>query len=174
MNSKSKLVLKGIVKECLIEILAEGLVGNNRATLSESRELRGTMQESYEKSTSRIISENTLTLPTQVTQSRQPAQRRQSYLDSIKAGIDQTSNEELSAMKQKVQSLTKDPIMSDILADTAMTTLKEQREGSRAQGPSVMASGDQAAKIVNQSSPEDLFGSQAGNWANLAFAPSKR
>ena len=57
MSSKSKAALKNIVKECLIEILAEGLVGNNKATISESRELRGAMQESYEKSTSRRISE---------------------------------------------------------------------------------------------------------------------
>lgn len=174
MNNKSKKVLKNIVKECLIEILAEGLVGNNQATLSESRELRGTMQESYEKSSSRRISEHALSQPTQITQSRQPVQRKPSYLDSIKTGINNASNEEFSYMKQKVQNITSDPIMSDILADTAMTTLKEQKEGSRAQGPSVMAGGDQAAKIVNQSSPEELFGSQANNWANLAFAPSKR
>ena len=77
-------------------------------------------------------------------------------------------------MKQKVQSITSDPIMSDILADTAMTTLKEQKEGLGASGPSVMAGGDSAAKLVNQSSPEDLFGEQSNNWANLAFAPSVR
>ena len=35
MNSKSKTALKNIVKECLIEILAEGLVGNSSATISE-------------------------------------------------------------------------------------------------------------------------------------------
>ena len=75
MNNKSKKVLKNIVKECLIEILAEGLVGNNQATLSESRELRGTMQESYEKSSSRRISEHALSQQTQVTQSRQPSRR---------------------------------------------------------------------------------------------------
>jgi hypothetical protein len=33
-----------------------------------------------------------------------------------------------------------------------------------------MVSGDQAAKIVDQSSPEDLFGGQANKWADLAFA----
>ena len=77
-------------------------------------------------------------------------------------------------MKQKVQNITSDPIMSDILADTAMTTLKEQKEGRGISSPNIMAAGDQAAKIVNQSSPEELFGSQASNWANLAFAPSKR
>ena len=168
MNNKSKKALKGIVKECLIEILAEGLVGNNQATLRESRELRGTMQESYEKNSNRRISEQA---PSKSTQ------RKPSYLDSIKTGIDNASysnNEEHTLLKQKVQNITSDPIMSDILADTAMTTLKEQKEGSRAQGPSVMAAGDKAAKIVNQSSPEELFGGKSNNWANLVFAPSVR
>ena len=154
MNNKSKKALKNIVKECLIEILAEGLVGSNQATISESRELRGTMQEYHEKSTSRRISEQGRDQSVQTSQASQTTQKKSSYLDNIKAGID--------------------PIMNDILADTAMTTLREQKEGRGTAGPSVMASGDQAAKIVNQSSPEELFGSQSANWANLAFAPSKR
>ena len=54
------------------------------------------------------------------------------------------------------------------------TTQREQKEGLGTSGPDVMTSGDEAAKIVNQSSPEDLFGDQSANWANLAFAPSKR
>ncbi len=174
MNSKSKTALKNIVKECLIEILAEGLVGNNKATVSESRELRGAMQESYERTSSRRISEHTINQPTQVTKSRQPAQRRPSYLDSIKMGVDAAAEKPSNAIKNKVKSITNDPIMSDILADTAMTTLMEQKEGSRAHGPSVMAGGDQAAKIVDQSSPEDLFGGQASKWADLAFSPSVR
>ena len=149
-------------------------MGNNQATLSESRELRGTMQESYENNTSRRISDRLLNQSTQVTPSRQNSQKKSSYLDSITTGIDNAGSEERNYMKQRVQSITTDPIMSDILADTAMTTLKEQKEGSRPSGPSVMASGDQAAKLVNQSSPEELFGGQASNWANLAFAPSKR
>lgn len=174
MNSKSKTALKNIVKECLIEILAEGLIGNNSATISESRELRGALQESYEKSSSRTISENTLRQPTQVTQSRQATQRRPSYLDSIKMGVDAASKNQVDAIQNKVKNITRDPIMSDILADTAMTTLREQKEGGRPSGPSVMSGGDQAAKIVDQSSPEDLFGGQASKWANLAFSPSIR
>ena len=176
MNSNKKKVLKTIVKECLIEILAEGLVGNNIATVRESRELRGTLQESYEKtSESRTTSQN-LNQPTQVLRSR-PAQpsRQSSYLDSMEVG-GQSNRENVvsTAIQDKVKNITSDPIMSDILADTAMTTLREQKEGSRASGPSVMASGDSAARMVDQSSPEDLFGGQANNWANLAFAPSAR
>ena len=171
MNSKSKTALKNIVKECLIEILAEGLVGNNKATLRESRELRGTLQESYEKSSSNII-EHRLRQPTQVTNSRQTESHRASYLDSIKMGIDTASTQKNDLIKKKVKKITNDPIMSDILADTALTTLQEQREGAGASGPSVMAKGDKAAKVVAQSSPEDLFGSKASKWADLAFAPS--
>lgn len=177
MNNKSKAALKNIVKECLIEILAEGLIGNNKATIRESRELRGVMQEAYEKTPNRRISEHTLQQPTRVTKSRQPSQKRTSYLDSIKMGVDASASDSLvpsSAIQQKVKTITSDPIMSDILADTAMTTLREQKESSRSQGPSVMAGGDKAAKIVDQSSPEDLFGNQASKWADLAFAPSIR
>ena len=174
MNSKSKTALKNIVKECLIEILAEGLVGNNTATLRESRELRGAMQESYEKNSSRRISESVLQQPTQVAKSKVASQKRPSYLDSIKMGVDSAAEKQTTAIREKVKSITDDPIMSDILADTAMTTLREQKEGSRAYGPSVMSGGDQAAKIVDQSSPEELFGGNSDKWANLAFAPSIR
>ncbi len=176
MNSKSKIALKNIVKECLIEILAEGLVGNNKATISEARELRGAMQESYEKGASRRISEHSLTQPTQVAKSRQSGNRRPSYLDSIKMGVDSAiaDSGEHRHIQQKVNNITNDPVMSDILADTAMTTLKEQREGARPSGPSVSTQGDHAAKIVDQSSPEEIFGGQASKWANLAFAPAIR
>jgi len=174
MNNKSKAALKSIVKECLIELLAEGLVGNNNATIRESRELRGQLHESYEKTSSRRISDHALQQSTQVTKSRKTTPKRPSYLESIKMGVDSADHGSTSAIKQKVKSLTNDPIMSDIFADTAMTTLREQKEGSRAQGPSVMAGGDQAAKIVDQSSPEDLFGGQSSKWADLAFSPSIR
>ena len=175
MNSKSKAALKTIVKECLIEILAEGLVGNKKqATLRETRELRGAMQESYEQIPRRSISETSLRQPTQITNSRKPNTRRNSYLDNIKMGIDNANINEKQQLQQKVSHITKDPIMSDILADTAMTTLREQKEGSRPAGPSVSMQGDQAAKIVDNSAPEELFGESASKWANLAFSPSIR
>ncbi len=176
MNISKKKVLKTIVKECLIEILAEGLVGNNISTVRESRELRGALQESYEKTSNNRISTQNLKQPTQVLESR-PAKtsRQSSYLDNMEVGAQSNSGSGASlAIQNKVKSITSDPIMSDILADTAMTTLREQKEGSRPSGPSVMASGDSAAKMVDQSSPEDLFGGQSNKWANLAFAPSVR
>lgn len=173
--SKSKAMLKNIVKECLIEILAEGLVGNKQATISESRELRGAIQESHERNANKIISDRVLTHPTHVSKPRQSSQKRPTYLDSIKMGVETVRDRnEVDQIQNKVKGITNDPIMSDILADTAMTTLREQKEGMRPTGPSVMSGGDQAAKIVDQSSPEDLFGGQSNKWADLAFAPSIR
>ena len=177
MNKKSKQALKTIVKECLIEILAEGLVGNNQATLSESRELRGTIHEAHDNmQKSRNITSRPLNSKTHVTsKSKQTTQKRSSYLDSITMGIDKklsSQGHSDNQVSQKIKNVTNDPIMQDIFADTAATTLREQKENGRAQGPSVMAGGDQAAKIVDQSLPEDLFGETSSKWANLAFAPS--
>ena len=54
-----------------------------------------------------------------------------------------------------------------------MTTLQEQVGAERA-GPAGMslptsAAGDNAARIVNSSTPEELFSESAGKWAALAF-----
>ena len=168
-KGSNKKVLKSIVKECLLEILAEGLIGNNSATQKEVREFRGTLQETRERQqASEMIDQQT---------SKASSSRRPSYLDKIKMNVDtrrDTAPGLDNQTKKRVASITSDPIMSDILADTAMTTLQEQKETRRNTGPSVMSSGDKAAKIVDQSSPEDLFGGQANKWANLAFAPSIR
>jgi hypothetical protein len=178
MNNKTKNALKGIVKECLIEILAEGLVGNNTATIREKRELRGSLQESSERLGRQSIRETSLShMSSQSNRSTQQKERPRSYLDSITMGVENSKSvesNERSHINKTVSSLTKDSVMSDILADTAMTTLKEQKEGARPSGPSIMASGDDAARIVEQSDPMELFGGNASNWANLAFAPSLR
>jgi len=173
MNKKTKSALKVIVKECLIEILAEGLVGNKQATLKESRELRGTLHETND----RLISETKINSTRSRVSSRKQTEKPKSYLDNITMGIDNQKRDyhaEKDEIKSKVSHLAKDDIMADILADTAMTTLREQKEGARPNGPSVQASGDQAAKIVDQSEPSDLFGGASANWANLAFASSSR
>jgi len=179
MNTKTKNALKGIVKECLIEILAEGLVGNNIATISEKRELRGALQESNERlGRQSTIRESSLShLGTHTNKPAKNQGKPRNYLDSITMGVDSkrsVDDGERSHIAKTVSSLTTDSVMSDILADTAMTTLKEQKEGARASGPSVMTGGDDAAKIVDQSDPMELFGGNASNWANLAFAPSIR
>lgn len=170
-TKKSKVMLKTLVKECLIEILAEGLINNNQeATVREKRELRGMVQESYDRA---AVQRTQTVIPDQQSLSTP----RPSYLDSIKMGISNSQPETrhvTNSVQNKVKRITNDPIMSDILADTAVTTLREQSESRRPAGPIISQSGDKAAKIVDSASPEQLFGESASKWANLAFAPSIR
>lgn len=66
-----------------------------------------------------------------------------------------------------ISSVTSDPIMASIFADTAENTLQEQIS---AEGRSPVAPGDKAAQAVSQADPNELFGEAAGNWASLAFS----
>jgi len=72
-------------------------------------------------------------------------------------------------VKKTSQSLTKDPVLSSIFEDTAMTTLQEQRNGIE----SLQAS-DRASYVAATNDPSDLFGDSAGKWASLAFSDSKK
>jgi len=170
MNKKTKTALKTIVKECLIEILAEGLVGNNSATVNETRQLRGALQEANEMSnTKRVFKETSFNNTPSKAKSRSFSEKPKSYLDSITTGVDNQKNDRI---RETVSRMTNDNIMAEILADTANTTLLEQNQ--RNGQPSVSQSGDEAAKIASQSDPTELFGDMTGKWADLAFAPSIR
>lgn len=171
MKAKTRLAFKSIVKECLIELLAEGLVGSNQASVREKRELRGSLQESYESSKNkRVFSETTLDSSTFSKTSTQP-RKPKSYLDSIVSGVDNIDSRREDPIANKIKSITNDDVMADILADTAKTTLLEQSQ--KLSQPSVSQSGDTAAKIAASSDPTELFSKSAENWANLAFADSK-
>lgn len=115
--------LKGIVKECLVEILAEGLSSNGSMSLNKkpSRPSRETVER-----------EN---------------RRLEEHRESLDRRIDET-----------VASLTNDSVMSEILADTARTTLQEQinHEGNGgAGGPGINI--------------DNIFSESTNNWSKLAF-----
>jgi len=132
--------LKTIVKECLIEILSEGLLGQNS------------------------LNENLVMTNTRKSKQRKPTRKKLSYLDKIKVG-----NKKENKIKT---NLTSDPILNEILADTAGSTLSSQlaAEGKNRGAAMVSVQGDEAAKIVDKASPEDLFGDTADKWASLAFS----
>ena len=164
-----KNTLKLIVKECLVEILAEGIVNTSspstsrkKKALSEALETRSTSRHSV----SRTGSSNNRTLHTE-------GQKRQSYLDSISFGGDNRSERHENAVSKITKSITKDALMQDILADTARTTLQEQRSGDVTRGsvPAIETRpADKAAEIVSKTEPDELFGESAKNWATLAFS----
>lgn len=156
MSKLRRSELKGIVKECLIEILSEGLTNN----LSNIQESAGYEFPTYEKQ--KI--------------SNAPKRKKPAYLDNISfpSKDSREIQEKKKSIKNKVlnSNLTSDPILNELLADTATTTLQEQVAAESKGGMSnVMVGGDQAAKIMHENTPEDVFGADsAGKWAQLAFS----
>ena len=131
MAKVKRSVLKEIVKECLLEILFEGIDSEpgyaEEEPIREARQPRRTSRPSKKK---------------KVASARPRIQE-----DKITAAVSE---------------LTSDPMMASIFADTAQTTLQEQKEGRRP--PS-----DTAAAIVeNVDDMENIF-EGASNWAAIAF-----
>jgi|TARA_R110002096_G_scaffold297743_1_gene492182 hypothetical protein len=174
MSKINKKLLKSIVKECLVEILAEGLVQGHATPVEKKRSLKETVENTGRALGKKRIDPR-LGRMNEVQQAN--LQKRGSYLDQVSFGQNNSnqSQEEPSQNRASklISSVTKDPIMSEIFADTAASTLKRQgaaeRGGSRGGGVSMPA--DEAARIVEASDPMELFGSSAGKWAEMAFAP---
>ena len=142
MAKLSRNILKGIVKECLVEILSEGL-DDSMSTLSESR--LSSMK------TNRSIERNS------------KVKKKKSAADSMIQNPNFNQN-----IKKTAESLTSDPVLSTIFQDTARTTLQEQVSAEK-MGTSSMQ-GDAAARAVSNSDPSDVFGESSDRWASLAFS----
>ena len=138
MAKVTRSVLKELVKECLVEILFEGIDSESGYLEDES-----------------VIRESRKLNPRGSRPSSKPKRKSNPPKPALKE----------EAIEHMVGGLTQDPVMQSIFADTAQTTLMEQREG-KGRAPHVPA--DKAAAVVKESNPEDLF-EGAGNWAALAF-----
>ena len=103
MAKVSKSLLKEIVKECLVEILAEGLTGGNVDTLKESVE-----NVSYARN--RNIKSM---LP--------PKNSKKVVNENFKENT-----------RKVISAATSDPVMAALLEDTANTTLQEQNSADGA------------------------------------------
>jgi len=140
MAKVSRKMLKSIVKECLVEILAEGLTGGNSQELNES------------------IS------------SVKPTRS----LDRNFSNNEKVVNEKFEDNTKKIIShATKDPVMAELLADTAQTTLQEQNGADRPNQFTAKPT-DTYSQIASESDPMDLFGGSSNNWAALAFSDSNK
>ena len=144
MAKVKRSVLKEIVKECLLEILFEGI--DSEPGYQEEEPIR----EARKPRASRPSPTRDLAAAVQETQRRTKPQRQ--------PRVDMT--------KEAVSELTDDPVMASIFADTAQTTLQEQREGRK---PNV----DNASAIVDHAEDmSDIF-EGAGNWAAIAFGETE-
>ena len=146
MAKVKRSVLKEIVKECLLEILFEGIDSGEPGYEDEEpiREVRQPRSR-----TSRPSPKRDLATAVQETQRR--PQRRMARAD---------------VTKEAVSELTDDPMMAAIFSDTAQTTLQEQVEGRK---PNI----DTASAVVDQvDDMGDIF-EGAGNWAAIAFGETE-
>ena len=143
MAKVKRSVLKQLIKECLVEILVEGISADSNvanALVEAATPLPSTKNRNrYDSEMKRINSQR-------------------EKLDSVKAS---TINE------STINNLTADPMMADIFRDTAQTTLQEQGISNNARDSRPMPT-DAASQAVANNELEDLF-EGAGNWAALAF-----
>jgi hypothetical protein len=170
----SKEDLKGIVKECLVEILSEGLGGGG--SLVESRQVQ--RQAPAAQSTARNLSGRTSSAPQQ--------HQRQSVYDKLAFAPTREQVQRAAPAVKKinplsmVKDITSDPIMAGILAETASSgqhmNMGESsgRNGQPSHEEQVMTSGDAAARKMMMSDPTDLFGDSVSMWSELAFSDKIR
>jgi len=137
MAKLTKNQLKSIVKECLVEILSEGLAQTNDVMFESSNR-------------------------------RSPALNKDtSGTSKRKTTVDQAAFR--NATQKRAASITDDPIMQSILADTARTTLQEQTRADRVHGTPMQETAAPGQNIEEL----PIFAEGAQNWAALAFAEKK-
>jgi len=145
MAKVKRSVLKEIVKECLLEILFEGIdsePGYEEETIREARQpRRRASRPSQNKDLASAAQKATLT-----------NDKQKSYNGNF--------------VSSAVKELTDDPMMASIFADTAQTTLREQQDKRR------VPADNAAAAIESVDDMSQIF-EGAGNWAAIAFGEAE-
>lgn len=155
--------LKALIKECLVEVLTEGL--GPQPQLTEALDRSHDDGERAHMGVGRLND-----------QQRQTLHRRKPAFDPrLDAPVYKGSSPIASQTNQLMASVARtaaggDNIMEAILADTAATTLQQQDGHSGARG----SSGPAMTEQIN-GTPEEVFGAdRAQLWTQLAFMPTKK
>lgn len=147
--------LKALIKECLVEILAEGLGNNLNEAVSQPRGPRNRDVEP---------------IPGQRVAPRMnvdPLAGRRAALDATTYAPQQPQRGMAPPPPPVPSHLASNPMMAAIFADTAATTLVEQNNNVR-------PGGDRAAQIAAQVEPTQVFSEeQIDRWNEAAFKPSR-
>lgn len=148
--------LKNIVKECLVEILAEGIGGK----ITESRKPTPVAPAATQKGVEKQLAE--------MQKMRQTIANKVQY-GQTSAPLKQTAQ---ASVKSLVRSVTNDEIMASLFADTAQTTLQEQVESDRRllRGHSQDAAPESDAPTGGSGFSEEM----ALHWSSLAFSDPKK
>ncbi len=148
--------LKLLVKECLLELLSEGLGDVSAPRRREPTSSRMPIAGTTEQRSRRARQDYDPRLDTPVGPGRSPT----------------------TALKDAIKrEAGGNPIMESIFADTARTTLPQQLAAGDSGGGGQVAPGGPAQQEQFNGDPEQVFGEDvASRWANLAFmdAPSKK
>jgi hypothetical protein len=156
MAKVKRSVLKNLVKECLVEILMEGLYEDEVGeTLQESVQPRPRKHSRTrpDKEMVKKIQSRKKMLNEKIIPSAPPAKKPKDFMGGV----------------------TNDPIMAQIFADTANTTLPRMVANDRgaSAGRAAYVPADGAAQVVHDNELGDLF-EGSSNWATLAFNDDKK
>jgi hypothetical protein len=152
MASLTRTELKDIVKECIIEVLLEGLRADEQPSQRVQRE--SVRQQPPKKHL------DSMTFATGASRVAEQAQGRRNSPPPVSADL--------------VASFPKDQrdVMQQIFEDTARTTLPTQVMADRSPNAAMGMQAD-AATGTSNIDPMSIFDG-ASNWADLAFASSKK
>jgi hypothetical protein len=143
----TKTELKSIVKECLVEILSEGLGETLSSVQNISQKKAMSNQSSFLEN-----------------------DRKQQAVTSLQHTARRQSPELREAIRREAGG---NKVMESILADTAASTLPNMLQNEGRSPVPGGARGGMAEQIVASVNPEELFGEDAtSKWANLAFMDS--
>jgi hypothetical protein len=146
MAKISKTQLKSLVKECLVELLSEGLAPG-KESLNES--LVATRRSPPKKKN--------------IDRPPRPALDNVTYENQISESVNMLTDDPVMTA-----------IFSDTAETTLQGQLQAESKGvGTSYQEQVNAHGDIAAKTVAAVDPGDIFGDAASNWATLAFSNSK-
>jgi len=175
MSNFSKEALKQIIKECVVEVLQESFSALSLVNEVQSRQPENQSEKSSRQKKRKSVHDSVNLNESHYKKVKKETQkaRRSTHLDNIH--YTNAEPEKTNAFENKINSvtntMTSDPILSEIFKDTAMTTLQEQISAESRRGAMpVKVNGDAAAKKMSQSDPIDMFSESAGKWAQLAFA----
>lgn len=156
--------LKSLVKECLVEILSDGLVESARS-VNENKQQRPVARQPQQPAPEARPDRTT----------RSMLADKISFLPETRQDMRRSHQQIEQSNRQLVSGLTSDPILAEMFADTARhgghTKITESTAPHKMQHEDMIAvGGDAAAKAMLRSDPTDVFGDSANKWAALAFA----
>lgn len=156
--------LKMLIKECLIEILADGL-SHSSTQINESRSQEQSNKHSLVQATSNQY----------YPRGEHPTDKISFLPKKMSAANDDKIQK--NNLANAAKSIASNPMIAEMLADTAMRSSRDSLRESSSAIPSheqmIMGSGDNIAKKMFMSDPTDIFSESSSKWAALAFAEKK-